>query len=87
MDTNKTKITEYSTSKIKNTSLTKLPKIPTISRDYIHIIDIKNQNTSFLPFVSVIVPSRNEEGEIERFLGSILKQNNRSFEVIAIDNS
>jgi chlorobactene glucosyltransferase len=67
--------------------LTKLPRIPPISRDYFHYIETKNQNTSFLPFVSVIVPARNEEEAIERCLISKLKQNYLSFEVIAIDDS
>jgi chlorobactene glucosyltransferase len=40
-----------------------------------------------LPFVSVIVPARNEEKEIKRCLVSISKQNYPSFEVIAIDDS
>jgi chlorobactene glucosyltransferase len=87
LGTNRTKITGYNTSKIKKTMLTKLPRIPPISRDYFHYIETKNQNTSFLPFVSVIVPARNEEEVIERCLISILKQNYLSFEVIAIDDS
>jgi cellulose synthase/poly-beta-1,6-N-acetylglucosamine synthase-like glycosyltransferase len=87
LDTNKIKITEYNTSKTKNTIISKLPRIPSISRDYFHDIEIKNQNSSYLPFVSVIVPARNEEEEIERCLVSILKQNYPSFEVIAIDDS
>jgi chlorobactene glucosyltransferase len=87
LGTNRTKITGYNTSKIKKTMLTKLPRFPPISRDYFHDIETKNQNTSFLPFVSVIVPARNEEEVIERCLISILKQNYLSFEVIAIDDS
>jgi cellulose synthase/poly-beta-1,6-N-acetylglucosamine synthase-like glycosyltransferase len=87
LGTNRAKITGYNTSKIKKTMLTKLPRFPPISRDYFHDIETKNQNTSFLPFVSVIVPARNEEEVIERCLISILKRNYLSFEVIAIDDT
>src|SRR5919107_5844387 len=44
-------------------------------------------NSFTLPFVSVIVPARNEEREIEQCLDSILRQKYPSFEVIAIDDS
>lgn len=40
-----------------------------------------------LPFVSVIVPARNEEKHIERCLLSLLSQEYPYFEVIAIDDS
>jgi len=39
-----------------------------------------------LPFVSVLVPARNEEGKIGRCLESLLKQNYPNFEVIVIDD-
>jgi cellulose synthase/poly-beta-1,6-N-acetylglucosamine synthase-like glycosyltransferase len=70
-----------------NTILSKLPKIFTISSDYYHDTDIINQLVPYLPFVSVIIPARNEEIEIERCIVSILKQKYQSFEVIAIDDS
>ncbi len=41
---------------------------------------------SQLPFVSVIVPARNEEGKIGRCIESLAKQNYPSFEVIAVDD-
>jgi cellulose synthase/poly-beta-1,6-N-acetylglucosamine synthase-like glycosyltransferase len=70
-----------------NTILSKLPKIFTISSDYYHDTDIINQLVPYLPFVSVIIPARNEEIEIERCIVSILKQKYQSFEVSAIDDS
>jgi chlorobactene glucosyltransferase len=39
-----------------------------------------------LPFVSILVPARNEEGKIGRCLESLIKQNYPNFEVIAIDD-
>jgi chlorobactene glucosyltransferase len=44
---------------------------------------IANQN---LPFVSILVPARNEETKIERCLDSLLKQDYPNFEVIVIDD-
>jgi chlorobactene glucosyltransferase len=39
------------------------------------------------PFVSVIVPARNEQGNIEKCILFLLAQNYPNFEVIAIDDS
>lgn len=39
-----------------------------------------------LPFVSILVPARNEEGKIGRCLDSLLKQNYPNFEIIVIDD-
>lgn len=39
-----------------------------------------------LPFVSVVVPARNEEGKIGRCLESLAKQDYPNYEVIAIDD-
>jgi chlorobactene glucosyltransferase len=39
------------------------------------------------PFVSVIIPARNEEGNIERCLLSVLMQNYSNFEVVAVDDN
>lgn len=39
-----------------------------------------------LPFVSVIVPARNEEGKIARCIDSLLKQDYPNFEVVVIDD-
>ncbi|HEY9678054.1 MAG TPA: glycosyltransferase family 2 protein [Drouetiella sp.] len=39
-----------------------------------------------LPFVSVLIPARNEETKIERCLDSVLAQNYPNFEVIVIDD-
>lgn len=39
-----------------------------------------------LPFVSVLVPARNEEGKIGRCLDSLIKQDYPNFEVIVIDD-
>ena len=40
-----------------------------------------------LPFVSIIVPARNEEDYIERCLLSLLRQDYPNFEIIAIDDN
>ena len=40
-----------------------------------------------LPFVSIIVPARNEEDYIERCLVSLLRQHYPNFEIIAIDDN
>src|SRR3954453_4699761 len=82
------KITATQSNPLKsNTILSKLTRLPSISKDYYNNTDITNQHSHHLPFVSVIVPARNEEREIERCLISILNQNYPSFEVIAIDDS
>lgn len=39
------------------------------------------------PFVSVVVPSRNEQDNIERYILSLLAQNYPNFEVIVIDDN
>ncbi len=39
-----------------------------------------------LPFVSILVPARNEEGKIARCLDSLLKQDYPNFELIVIDD-
>jgi chlorobactene glucosyltransferase len=49
------------------------------------IVDNKDRFTR--PFVSVIVPARNEEDNIEKCLLSILTQDYPNFEVIAVDDN
>lgn len=39
-----------------------------------------------LPFITVVVPARNEEGKIGRCLESLAKQNYPNYEVIAVDD-
>lgn len=39
-----------------------------------------------LPFISVLVPARNEEGKIGRCIESLLKQNYPNFELVVIDD-
>jgi chlorobactene glucosyltransferase len=46
-----------------------------------------NHRSGHLPFVSVIVPARNEQDNIERCLLSLLAQNYPSFEVIVVNDS
>lgn len=41
---------------------------------------------SDLPFISVLIPARNEEGKIERCIESILNQDYPNFELIIIDD-
>ncbi len=49
---------------------------------------IENNKHSFTqPFVSVIVPARNEEDNIEKCLLSILAQKYSNFEVVAVDDN
>lgn len=49
---------------------------------------IENNKLSFtLPFVSVIVPARNEEDNIEKCLLSILGQKYPNFEVVTVDDN
>lgn len=40
-----------------------------------------------LPFVSIIIPARNEESEISRCLTSLLNQEYPNFEIVAIDDN
>jgi chlorobactene glucosyltransferase len=49
------------------------------------LVDNKHRFTR--PFVSVIVPARNEEDNIERCLLSVLTQDYSNFEVIAVDDN
>jgi chlorobactene glucosyltransferase len=46
-----------------------------------------HHHSGHLPFVSVIVPARNEQDSIERCLRSLLAQNYRNFEVIVVNDS
>lgn len=79
---------------IKNSLLNsyenKSTKIEFISDDY----DVQNEKTSnekilnTLPFISIIIPARNEEKHIKRCLLSLLAQEYQNFEIIAVnDNS
>ncbi|MBK9772960.1 MAG: glycosyltransferase [Candidatus Obscuribacter sp.] len=49
-------------------------------------VEASKRQRSELPFVSVIVPARNEEGKIGRCIESLLKQNYPNFELIVIDD-
>ena len=46
-------------------------------------------NKEVLPFVSIIVPARNEQDNIERCLASLIKQNypTTKFEIIVVDDN
>src|SRR5437868_15445615 len=39
-----------------------------------------------LPFISIVVPARNEEGKIARCLESLAKQNYPNYEVVVIND-
>src|SRR5947208_949111 len=39
-----------------------------------------------LPFISVVIPARNEEGKIARCLESLAKQNYPNYEILVIDD-
>jgi chlorobactene glucosyltransferase len=56
-----------------------------VIRSSSNIIDNKSHFTH--PFVSVIVPARNEQDNIEKCLLSILMQDYSNFEVIAVDDN
>jgi chlorobactene glucosyltransferase len=49
--------------------------------------DLTKQHSNNLPLVSVIVPARNEQDNIQRCLLSLLAQNYPSFEVIVVNDS
>jgi glycosyltransferase involved in cell wall biosynthesis len=74
---------------LSSSSLTKESTITSIN-DNIHYFSKKKRFTndsSIYPFVSVIVPARNEQDHIKRSLSSLLTQNYSNFEVIAIDDN
>ncbi|MDQ4057211.1 MAG: glycosyltransferase, partial [Thermoproteota archaeon] len=48
---------------------------------------LTTQHSNNLPLVSVIVPARNEQDNIQRCLLSLLAQNYPSFEVIVVNDS
>jgi chlorobactene glucosyltransferase len=48
---------------------------------------LTHHHSGHLPFVSVIVPARNEQDNIERCLRSLLAQNYPNFEVIVVNDS
>jgi glycosyltransferase involved in cell wall biosynthesis len=77
------------TTFLSSSSLKKESTITSIN-DNIHYFSKKKRSTndsSIYPFVSVIVPARNEQDHIKRCLLSLLAQNYPNFEVIAIDDS
>src|ERR1700688_1332321 len=43
-------------------------------------------NDSVLPFVSIVVPARNEELKVERCLKSLVKQDYPNYEIIVVDD-
>jgi len=49
-------------------------------------VETSKRSDRDLPFISVLVPARNEEGKIKRCLDSLLKQNYPNFELIVIDD-
>jgi chlorobactene glucosyltransferase len=53
---------------------------------YFRKLDPSSLPDNQLPFVSVIVPARNEGGKIGRCLESLAKQNYPNYEVIAVDD-
>jgi chlorobactene glucosyltransferase len=74
---------------LSSSSLTKQNTITSIN-DNIHYFSKKKRSANYSPinpFVSVIVPARNEQDHIKRCLLSLLAQNYPNFEVIAIDDS
>jgi glycosyltransferase involved in cell wall biosynthesis len=74
---------------LSSSSLTKESTITSIN-DNIHYFSDKKRSPNYspiYPFVSVIVPARNEQDHIKRCLLSLLAQNYPNFEVIAIDDS
>ena len=68
---------------------------PSLSNDYFYNNKDNKKNNGYhisntlknLPFVSIIVPARNEEKHIKRCLLSLLSQDYPYFEIIAIDDN
>jgi cellulose synthase/poly-beta-1,6-N-acetylglucosamine synthase-like glycosyltransferase len=67
---------------------------PFLSNNCFDIDKDNNENNGYsanslinFPFVSVIVPARNEEKYIERCLLSLLSQGYPNFEIIAVDDN
>ena len=60
-------------------------KLTSIKNGVKNNIDYKIKNV--FPYVSVIVPARNEQDNIERCLISLMEQNYPNFEIIAIDDN
>ncbi len=53
---------------------------------YLRTVEASKIANEDLPFVSVLIPARNEEGKIERCIESILNQDYPNFELIIIDD-
>ena len=49
-------------------------------------VEASTKNNKELPFVSILVPARNEEDKIERCLQSLLAQDYPNFELVVIDD-
>ena len=49
-------------------------------------IQQENLPTGNLPFVSVIIPARNEEAKLGRCLASLIEQDYINFEIVVIDD-
>jgi chlorobactene glucosyltransferase len=60
---------------------------PSISAKKSVASDTNSTSENSYPFVSIIVPARNEQNNIERCLLSLLSQNYPNFEVIVIDDN
>jgi len=58
-----------------------------VIRNKSNLVENKKKPTFNQPFVSVIVPARNEEDNIEKCLFSVLNQEYSKFEVIAVDDN
>jgi cellulose synthase/poly-beta-1,6-N-acetylglucosamine synthase-like glycosyltransferase len=56
------------------------------AKKYVASESISTSESSY-PFVSIIVPARNEQNNIERCLLSLLSQSYANFEVIVIDDN
>jgi chlorobactene glucosyltransferase len=65
--------------------------LPESSRQSVDVIEPYSRSGDLsnvaLPFISIIIPARNEEKNIKKCLSSLLDQNYPNFEVIAIDDN
>lgn len=51
------------------------------------ILKLPEQEISFSPYISILIPARNEEENISDCLDSCLNQNYRNFEILTLDDS
>lgn len=74
----------YRTPSIEQCSLTRAKPA---TNTFTHVNNLSLHSSENLPAVSIIIPARNEQENIERCLRSLLNQNYPNFEIIVIDDN